>query len=202
MLAPSHLPGIARGQLAGLASISTPAPVQACQLPISFQYMCPATRPENWLLALWLGPEESAVGCPPPWSWSATSRSAARGLRRTKTIDEEILERTLNWIDRQHQAGTAVEQDQAGGASSAGTFSLDRSAEWPEQPRAVSCSPFPPPTYTSRYILAQPPYSEHWKVMRITVMMSIWPPVSSVVGHRWAMRPCGERVKSRRRLRR
>lgn len=42
---------------------------------------------------------------------------------------------------------------------------------------------------------------DRYKVMRITVMMASWPPVSSAVGHPWAMRPCGERVKSRRRLR-
>jgi hypothetical protein len=48
-----------------------------------------------------------------------------------ETIDDEILERTLNWIDRRHQAGSAVQhKDQAGDAGSAGTSSLDLSAEW------------------------------------------------------------------------
>ena len=46
-LAPSHLLGIARAQLAGLASISIPAPVQASQLTVSFQYMM-VTLSRSW----------------------------------------------------------------------------------------------------------------------------------------------------------
>jgi hypothetical protein len=46
-LTSSSLLGITRGQLAGLASISAPAPVQASQLSVSFQYM-PVTLTRPW----------------------------------------------------------------------------------------------------------------------------------------------------------
>ena len=47
-LAPARLFGITRGQLAGLASISTPAPVQAGQISIEFQYMTVALNRSSW----------------------------------------------------------------------------------------------------------------------------------------------------------
>lgn len=47
VLAPSQLLGITRGQYAGLASISTPAPVQAGQLSVSFQYAI-VTLSRSW----------------------------------------------------------------------------------------------------------------------------------------------------------
>lgn len=47
-LAPARLFGITRGQLAGLASISTPAPVQAGQITIDFQYMTVALNRSSW----------------------------------------------------------------------------------------------------------------------------------------------------------
>jgi len=47
-LAPARLFGITRGQLSGLASISTPAPVQAGQISIEFQYMTVALNRSSW----------------------------------------------------------------------------------------------------------------------------------------------------------
>jgi peptidoglycan hydrolase-like protein with peptidoglycan-binding domain len=48
VVAPSHLLGIARGQIIGLASISTPTPVQADQVSISFEYMMVALTRSWW----------------------------------------------------------------------------------------------------------------------------------------------------------
>jgi Putative peptidoglycan binding domain len=118
-LAPVRLLGITRGQLAGIASISTPEPVQASQISIEFQYMTVALNRSSWWNGLlvanpgWYLPGYRA-GDLAPGSLAGTGGSCG-GLPTAMVLIRDLTIRG-SW--------TSADQSALAQASTFGPFSL------------------------------------------------------------------------------